>query len=358
MSAGVHLRRSGERLDEIAALEAALTDRGGRRVGLHGVLSDLNRRATVVRVPAPAARWGFRWDDEDVRSARWWPQGITTSADHDPSEVYDGRPVALVSWYSKVVGGLHKGSRISVVDLDDRRRLRYRHVLLVDPRVGADGTVDLRPVEVHAGGIVWHGEHLHVAGTARGISTFDLRDVLRVEDLGDRDRLGVGAGSFGYRYVLPVRFTYDAFTDDGHERLRYSFLSLDRSGDEPRLVAGEYGRRDLTRRLFDFAVDPATTLLRVSEEGHAVPLSLSPEGVEGMQGAAVVGGRWYVTTSAGRLLRGSMYVGTPGRFRRRRWVLPVGVEDLAYWPSRDELWSVTEYPGRRYVFAMDRARLG
>jgi hypothetical protein len=109
--------------------------------------------------------------------------------------------------------------------------------------------------------------------------------------------------------------------------------------------------------LVDFAVDPATGLLRVSEEGHAWPLSLSLQGVEGMQGATAVGGRWYVTTSAGKYLRGSLYVGRPGAFRRRARVLPVGVEDIAYWPSTDELWSLSEYPGRRHVFAMSRSRL-
>ena len=35
----------------------------------------------------------------------------------------------------------------------------------------------------------------------------------------------------------------------------------------------------------------------------------------------------------------------------------VGPEDIAYWPQRDELWSVSEYPGARYVFAMNRAGL-
>ena len=37
--------------------------------------------------------------------------------------------------------------------------------------------------------------------------------------------------------------------------------------------------------------------------------------------------------------------------------LPVGPEDISYWPSTDLLWSLTEYPGRRFVFAMERARL-
>lgn len=353
----MHLHRGEERLGAVDALDAALSSAGGGRVGLSGVLSDLNRTATVVRVPAPAAHWGFRWNDEDTRSKRWWPQGITTSADHDETEEYDGRPVVLTSWYSKDLAGVHKGSRITVVDLSDRRRPRYRHVLLVEASVRGDGTVDVRPLKVHAGGIVWHGEHLHVAGTARGISTCHLDDIVRVGSLGDRTRLGVGRGSLGYRYVLPVRFTYDAFADDGHERMRYSFLSLARCSPEPRLVAGEYGRGGMTTRLIDFAIDPATSLLRVGDDGTARPVSLPGSGVEAMQGATVVDGRWYVTASAGRYLRGSLYVGAPGALRRRARVLPVGVEDITYWPSRDELWTLSEYPGRRYVLAMRRARL-
>jgi hypothetical protein len=30
----------------------------------------------------------------------------------------------------------------------------------------------------------------------------------------------------------------------------------------------------------------------------------------------------------------------------------MGPEDLSYWPSRDELWSLSEHPHRRWVFAM------
>lgn len=359
---GVHLVRSADRVDEVEALAATLQADGGGRVGVSGVLGDLNRTASVVRVPASAARWGFGWDEQDARTERWWPQGITTSADRGEDEEYDGRPVVCTSWYSKTVAGVNKGSRITFVDLTDSGRLRYRHVLLVEARLpdAADGPVEVRPVNVHAGGLVWHGDHLHVAGTARGISTFHLDDILRVpadEPADGGSVLGVGQGWYGYRYVLPVRFTYDGFADDGHETMRYSFLSLDRSGPEPRLVAGEYARGGRTTRLVDFAIDPETSLLRLSQEGHARPLSLAGDGVEGMQGAAVVGGTWFVTTSAGTRWRGSLYVGRPGAFRRHRWVLPVGVEDLAYWPSRDELWSLSEYPRRRYVFAMDRSRL-
>ena len=49
-------------------------------------------------------------------------------------------------------------------------------------------------------------------------------------------------------------------------------------------------------------------------------------------------------------------VGRPGHLREHRWQLPVGPEDITYWPSRDQLWSLSEYPGARYVYAMPRGR--
>ena len=87
-------------------------------------------------------------------------------------------------------------------------------------------------------------------------------------------------------------------------------------------------------------------------------MSLDDGGVGHMQGAAVVGGRYYVTVSRGSRRRGHLYVGTPGALTPYRWALPPGPEDISYWPSRDQLWSLSEHPGRRYVYAMDRKRLG
>ena len=37
--------------------------------------------------------------------------------------------------------------------------------------------------------------------------------------------------------------------------------------------------------------------------------------------------------------------------------LPPGPEDIAYWPDTDRLWSQSEHPGARWVFAVDRSRL-
>jgi hypothetical protein len=364
----VHLVRTADRVDETDAL----AERLGGRVGPAAVLGDLNRSARPSRVPGRAVGWGFRWDVEDQRSRRWWPQGISTSADAataghggeaGSSDDVAGRKVVVTSAYSKHVDGYSKGARLSFVDVSDRTTLRYRHVLLVEPVLDG-GRVDLRPVAVHAGGIVWHGGHLHVAGTRRGISTFRLDDIMAVPPSGDPRRLGIdGDGDddvhgFGYRYLLPLRFGYQAMTPEGQEQLRYSFLSLDRSGTSYQLVAGEYGSGRMTTRLVRFEIDSSTGLLRTDEAGRSLPLALDEEGVGHMQGATVVGGRWFLTTSAGRYRLGSVWTGTPGALRRHRFATPVGVEDLAYWPATDELWSLSEYPGHRYVFAMPRSRFG
>ena len=355
---GLHLLRSVDRAAEVDAF----VERVGPRVGLRGVLGDLDRRAKAVRVPAPAASWGFRWNQEDTWSKRWWPQGISSRADAAEEDLVDGRPVLVTSSYSRTVGGVHMGARLSFVDVADRSDIRYRHVLLVEPVLREDGSVGVRPVPVHAGGIVWYGDHIHVAGTRRGLMSFHLDDIVRVPT-GDasrlriRDRAPRTVDTFGHRYVLPVRFTYDARTAEGVDQLRYSFASLDRSTTPYELVVGEYGRGRQSTRLARFEIDHATSLLRADDDGASVPTMLTGDGVRGMQGAAVVDGTWFVTNSHGPYALGSLWVGTPGALREHRFRLPMGPEDIAYWPQRDELWSVTEYPGRRWVFGMPRRHL-
>jgi len=248
----------------------------------------------------------------------------------------------VVSWYAKD----GQGSRLTFLDLASRR---YRHVLLVRPTV-RDGTRGVAPLKVHAGGLVWHGPYVHVAATARGVYTCRLDDLLRLPSSELVD-------SSGYRYVLPVRFAYKAVTDEGAERLRYSFLSLDRSATPPELVVGEYGNRSQTRRLARFPID-ATTNFLAEEEGVSRPLALDDGGVVRAQGAAIAARRWYVTASHGPWVPGSVFVGRPGDFRRHRWAAPMGPEDISWDADSDLLWSVTEHPRRRWVFAMRRSWFG
>jgi hypothetical protein len=336
----IHLRRTAENAAEIDAV----VERYGERVGLAGALGHLNRKGERARVPGTAVDWGFRWNDADVATDRWWPQGITTSADSTGADDVEGRRLLLVSWYSRNSHGANLGSRVTVVDLDT---LEYRHVLLVVPTHGHHGP-GIEPLRVHAGGLVWCGPYLHVAGTRRGLFSCLVDDVVRLRSTDD---------ALGYRYVLPVRFAYHAAAGDGIERMRYSFLSLDRGTDPPHLVAGEYGRGEMTRRLVRYPLDAETLHLTAHQDGSARPIDLDERGIGHMQGAALVGGTWYVTVSRGRYRLGRVYVGTPGQFRSVPRALPVGPEDITYWPSTDRFWSLSEYPGRRFVFALDRAEL-
>ena len=336
----IQLRRTDENSDIIDDAAAAL----GRRVGVAGVLAHLNRQAVRTRVPGRAVEWGFTWNTADATTERWWPQGITTSADATDAEDIDGRRLLMTSWYSKVVEGQNHGSRITVVDLDT---LAYRHVLLVVPTRAGDGRLELTPLLVHAGGLVWFGPYVHVAGTRRGLFTCLVDDIIRMRSTED---------TLGHRFVLPVRFAYHAYASGGAENMRYSFLSLDRSSDPPQLLAGEYGVDDMTRRLVRFPLDPTTHHLATHEDGTSRPVWLDDRGLGHMQGAAVVRDTYYVTSSRGRRRLGTLSVGEPGSFRGFPRALPVGPEDISYWPSTDLLWSLTEYPGRRYVFAMKRAQ--
>ena len=353
---GVHLRRTDENVREIAALAGFL----GEPTGLERLLDDLKHPVRparfVPRLLGRAVREAWRWDDYDERDAQWYPQGISTSADASGTGEIDGRKVLVTTWYSTGRDGIKRGARVTFVDLDSGR---YRHVLLVSPVFDKAGNLTLRPMSIHAGGIVWAGRYLHVAATGRGFVTARVDDIMRVAGDDDHpERLGIEGTSlysFGHRYVLPVRFTYQAFTDEGHEKLRYSFMSLDRRSDPPALIAGEYAAdADATTRLARYQLDPGTWQLATGDDGFSRPLAVDEGGVRQMQGAVIAGGRYHVTVSHGAWMPGTVCAGQPGSMRMRRWALPMGPEDLSYWPSTDRLWSLTEHPRRRWIVSMDR----
>lgn len=353
---GVHLQRTDENVREIEALAAVL----GEPTGLAGLLGDLKHQARRSRVPTRllgrAVSEAYSWNSYDQRDRQWYPQGISTSADASATEVVAGRKVLVTTWYSTGRDGVKRGSRVSFLDLET---LKYRHVLLVHPVLDKSGHLRLRPMNIHAGGIVWTGDWLHIAATKRGFVSARVDDIMRVAGADDDpDELGFDGehvSSYGYRHVLPVRSTYKAFTDDGHQQLRYSFVSLDRRSDPPALLAGEYNSRKAHNRLARYELDPTTSQLQTGEDGFSRPLEVDEGGVVRMQGAALAGGRYHATVSHGRLMPGTMYAGQPGHLKPHRFAMPMGPEDLSYWPSTDMLWSLTEHPLRRWIVAMRRS---
>jgi hypothetical protein len=380
----------------------AIADGHGGRVGLSAVLTDLNRSAAHRIVPVSTAAYGFRWDKADVNDTEWWPQGISHSGDAGPIDTVDGRRVVVVSWYAKPVGDApSRGSRVSFIDITDLAAPRYRHVLLVQPGQDKEsGALSWRPVRLHVGGIAWYGRTLLVADTGGGVRVFGLDDIVKSTAA---DVPGADLDGGHSQYVLPQRTAYRQVATEGFEKFRFSFLSIDRTDTQPRLDIGEYGSNSQTNRLASFMLgddglaigqravaevgttgrtrlgeprgvtpdaedDTAPDAARLtddaqagagagssSDEGRstlAAQLSVSRGHV---QGAVTVKGTTYLSTSRGRFRRGSMYTGTgDGPFHEHRATLSVGCEDLAYWPQRDQIWSVSEYPRHRFVYAMPR----
>lgn len=340
---------------------AALVDRLGRqlpRVGLEGVLGDLDRAAAPCPVPGAAAGAGYTWDDDDRSDPSWWPQGVASIRSGD---------VLLVSWYARRRGQLPgPGSRISVLDRTCPSGPRYRHVLLVAPhrRLGVPG---MSAVRVHAGGIAVHGDVLYVADTLFGVRLFSLADVLRVprrprsaSARSEIDRLGRSLRGFrahGYGYVLPQLMTLRVPLTAGTRRLRHSFLSIGSLGGRPNLVVGEYRRAaDAPPRLVRYPLDGAGGLPSTDHAGRLRPLEVHEDQPRRMQGAAVHDSTWFVSASSGEGVNGDLYTGAPGAWVRSRGVLPPGPEDLDWSRPGEELWSVTEWPGQRWIFPISTDR--
>ena len=287
------------------------------RLGLDGVLAQLDRQARPVAAGTVAGASGFTWDAEDASTDDWWPQGLTTSAEGT---------VLLSAWHAKGHGNEHLATRISVVDLAAEGAPRYAHVQLLDP-VG-------QPVQVHAGGLAWWSRQLLVADTWRGVRLFDLNDVIQV-----------GAGRFTLRQLVSWSPTVWA----GNRPLRWSFLSLDDSEPgELWLVAGEYDRRGAGARLVRWEADAETGLPSATE-----PVEVVPADIPSMQGAVRVNGTYVVVASDGRRRRGHLWTGDAERgWRQHREALPIGPEDLSYDRVTGRLWTQTEYPGRRIVLTL------
>lgn len=307
--AGFELRREGfdEPLPELA--------RTHRRVGLAELLDDADLATTDAgeRVGDLGGRrsGGYGLAEEDDRTTDWFPQGLTGSA--------DGR-VHAVSWYSK----RGEGVRISFVDLDAQPLPRYRHVRLVK---SARGGERYERVRVHAGGIAWVGELLFVADTTRGLRVFDTAGIVRAD--GDD------------AYLLPQVGAYRAA--GAAEGLAFSCAFLDRA--DRALVVGEY-RREPGGRIVRWPIDLETgELAPAATAAYAAP-------IDRVQGIATVDGHLLAACSRPG---GRLFAGRPGEPARGFGFWPRLPEDLHR--DGDQLFSLSEKPGRRAVFGVPLAAL-
>ncbi|GAA2645741.1 hypothetical protein [Nonomuraea recticatena] len=328
------LRRATGTLAEGADKLAA--DLGAASV--EAVLAQANRKA--VRKGAPAAfgtmrprphEW-YAFDEKDNDTPDWYPQGLTCSEDAGSA----GVPAFVASWYFKPLPPVaERGIRVTFLS---PQTLRYQHALLVEAR--PDGSYT--PINIHAGGIAWYGEHLYVADTKRGLRVFDVGKILDLRtvqsDLGDGARVGRSEGrfhAFGYRYVIPQTDFWRVVTPGAH----FSFVAVDRSTSPHTLISGEYDGEAPTGRVARWALDLT----------DGVPVDAYTMGQAKIQGVVSHGGRWYLSQTVDARSNGRLVVESGGKVSVRAF--PVGPEDLTV--SGKRLWSVTEFRNRRVIFGVD-----
>ncbi|HYH95790.1 hypothetical protein [Hyalangium sp.] len=245
----------------------------GPALGLDDIVLDLNRVGPVLstsRPPAVGYKGGFRWNDGDMATTEWIPQGMTAG-------VSGSANVAIVAWHYAPTTSPDKGVRISVADISDMSAsaVNYRHILLVRPTSSGNFTT----IPEHGGGLTWFGNYLYMADTSDGIRVFDLTQIREVNASATCEaalgRVGSVWCAYGYKYVLPQVSAYVVPASIVSPcRPKFSFLGKDTRGTTPVVLSGEYCNNTGTScpydgttpglggRLYRWPMDVATNRLK------------------------------------------------------------------------------------------------
>lgn len=327
------LRRATGTLAEGAAKLAR--DIGGTSV--EAVLAQGNR--TAIRRgaaaalgkmnPKPVDWYAFDLKDEDTPD--WYPQGLTCGEDSGQS----GVPVFVASWYFKPEPPVvERGIRATFLSPST---FKYQHALFVEAT--PDG--NYKAIDIHAGGIAWHGDLIYVADTSHGLRVFDTNHLLDLRtaqnDLGDPTLLGRHDGkfhAFGYRYLLPQVDSWQLVTKGAI----FSFVSIDRSTTPHTLISGEY-----------LETDPNGRVARWDLDMTGVPRDCYVMGQKKIQGAVSSGNTWYLSQAADSHTNGKLMVWKNDTLTARPF--PIGNEDLTVQGGR--LWSVTEFRNMRIIYGVN-----
>ncbi|MGW1977995.1 hypothetical protein [Streptomyces sp. NPDC001889] len=322
---------------------------------------------------------GFCWDAADDTSnsytdaGGWTPQGLTGSHDAQPNGLWEGRTASLASWhFSRGMQGPNpvpnEFARVSLVNAENNQ-IRYNHLLLVRPTLGADGKGNFTKVGAHADGVVWYGNKVFVAN-GRWLQVYDLRHIWKVNS--STEAVGVNGGASSARwsnYALPMIGEYVTTADGGAcsvttgDRPCLNSLSLDRTGQDG-LVSAEYKRGAAGGRVIRWALNADTAL----PHGHATAAYSSP--IWAMQGAATDGTDWYL---AGDCPQGvgdgsgdpsgarysCIHKTRPGAAPHVLTTSPVYTQNLGYAPATGRIWGLNERinstTGVRVVFSITRS---
>jgi WD40 repeat protein len=265
-----------------------------------------------------------------------------------------------VSWYFRGVDGVEgrgplKGVRLSLVDWDADYPNTYRKILLVEP-TGTAAAPSFKDVPVHAGGVVWYGDHLYVADTGHGMRVFDMRKILKTNTGGTADQIGRQSNgvyyAHNYAYVLPQIGTIASHTTSG-TNLVWSTVSLDRVSKS--IVMTEYtcpsGCASYPNRAprairFPFASNGTFAANTTASQALQLPWYK-------LNGVASHNGRWWFNSSGDkRLYYWASATGSAS------YAFVSSGESMSYWEdatNADLLWTLQEGVGNRNVFAVTQA---
>lgn len=301
---------------------------------------------------------GFAFQDDDQSDPEWFPQGLTGTADADPSGEVDGEKFLLVAWYRDVAWEPEDPhSIVSLVNVSSMDDVTYRHLLLVNPVMNDDGVPSFESVDSHCGGIVWFGRWLYVATNSQ-LLLFDMEAISDLkpqnEDYLSSDKMGYHDGIYharGYRYIVPLFAVY-TIEDNGLGKY-FDTLGLDRSTDAPRLVAAAYVNDDSELDeavVVFFDLDESTGLLETTA-GYIEASDAAWTGEKYVQGVQARGDTVWLCLSSevNKLL--VREVGASGG-SEYHWAY--GGEGLTYSQKSDNLWNVTEFEGKRICFCVKR----
>jgi hypothetical protein len=254
--------------------------------------------------------------------------------------------------------------------------------LLVEP-ISDGAQPDFKPIQTHAGGIVWYGDFLYVTA-AQDLLVFRMSDLMdlhaqpssvgaaelrarasstTLRDAMEHDREDAPTTRYGrrksgrytagdFRYILPLLGRYE-LSDDSAYKSHFDSLGLDRSTDPPRLVSARWRKSasELGKTIICFW-DLDSDVGRSRWEAACVVLSneLYIQGIHA-RGTTV----WLFLSEQGdihRLLRREI----DGSFwQESSWNWPRYGECLTYAPQSDHLWNVLEEPGNRVCFCIHRS---
>lgn len=321
-------------------------------------------RALTPLTEAATGEFGFCWSAGDPDTGAWMPQGITSTADADAGNTYDGVEAIAVTWY----GGDDHSVRLSLAPAggDGTGNDRYRQVLLVNPD-DSGGFSAVR--DCHAGGAVWYGRLLYVSCTDH-MRIFGWEYLYNADT---SDYCSNRIGRFETAEADTVRFCAEGHanvmmqigTVSGTDNFKISTISLDRALTPHKLVVAEYST-DPGAKILRFDLDAATLLpaRAAAVDGWTVPWLR-------VQGATTRGPRLWTHSSGGILEDGEVVSDNYGRLRFWDSTNPgrlevhvgaYGAEAVSYWDAGDGeggrpdlLYTLSEHPGYRGVVALRQA---